>query len=327
MKRILPLIALLSLSLGLSAQEVRISDFKASGTGPAGVVLDFDGHPCAILRMETGLSGWSFDAGLAGIVDVVPGKDWVDVYLSASARSITVARDGARPLREWIFPEQLAEGRTYSMRLEVKVAQAPRHTAPVQNVSRPEAHASVPITTFPASGLRQAPSAGRVVKPRYPDYSLNALDTDQPRGFSRNFLDMYAGLVQYKDSDYVDELFVGFRYTWLRDRIGPYVSAAISTDLCGAFFAGAALRVFSEEHSDTDIHLYGGAGLVYGCALAGEAGLRFAWKSESTVSHWDIGVGCQFWQGAVVPTVEVGLCIWGIPLLVCLGLGACALGG
>ena len=319
MKRILILIPFLSLTFGLSAQEVRISDFKEAVSAEAGVMYDFDGHPCAILRMETDLSGWSFDAGLSGIVDVVPGKDRVDVYLSASARMVTVAREGARPLREWSFPERLGEGRIYSMRLEVKTPPATRHNPPATRPIRQDA-----VSTYPVSGYRQMQSPARAVAPVYSADPLPMFDTDQPRGFCRNFYDLYAGLVQYNDSEYVDELFVGLRYTRLKERMGPYFSAALSTDGCGAFFAGAALRAFSEERSDTDLQFYGGVGLVYGCALAGEAGLRFAGKSTSKTSHWDFGVGCQFWQGAVVPTVEVGLCIWGIPLVVCIGLGACA---
>ena len=317
------LILLLLQSLSATAQ-IRISDFKQlysdGSAAEAGAALsDPDGRLCAVLKLETRQSGWTFDAGLAGIVDTRYEEGIIWLYVPASARKLTVSHKEYGVLREWSFPERLGEGRTYSMRLEVKTAPAPRHSTPAPRMES--------VSNYPVSGYRQMQSPARAVAPVYSADPLPSFDTDQPHGFCRNFFDLYAGLVQYNDSEYVDEVFVGLRYTRLKERVGPYFSAALSIDGCGAFFAGAALRAFSEERSDTDLQLYGGVGLVYGCALAGEAGLRFAGKSTSKTSHWDFGIGCQFWQGAVVPTVEVGLYVWGIPLLICLGLGACALGG
>lgn len=337
MKRTLATILLVTAALSLSGQEIRIYDFKAVTGGPVAVVRDFDGNPCAILHMDTSQGGWSFDAGLSGIVDVVPGKNGIDVYVPASARSITVAREGSRPLREWTFPEPLKPGRTYSMHLYARSSQS----AEVENPSAkqqprtvvPSGKPYVPgPTAAPVRFSTSRPSAPTpaTVKPKVTLPSLHIKDdylgwnTGQDLGFSRSFVDAYAGFVQCSDCDYVDETFIGLRYTWLKERVGPYLSLALSTDGCGAGFAGAAWRAFDESRSNIDLHLYGGLGLVYEECLAVELGVRFAWKSESCVSHWDFGLGCQFWGGAVTPTVEVGLYIWGIPVLVCLGLGACA---
>ena len=64
--------------LGAAAQEIRITGFSPSGptavSGDAPVRLDADGRPCALLRMETSRDGWTFDAGLCGIVDVARGR-------------------------------------------------------------------------------------------------------------------------------------------------------------------------------------------------------------------------------------------------------------
>lgn len=327
MKHILPAILVLLSTVRLSAQEtIHISGFKCSTDARSEMVSDFDGRPCAVLRMETAQGGWSFDAGLVGIVDVVTGKDAVEVYVPASARSITVAREGCRPLREWPFPERLVPGMTYSMKLAAKAPQ-PVYTAP--KAVRPAP--ATPVRPQPAiaspygyresyTGRSATPQSGSHVKDDHLGW-----DTGQALGFSKSFVDAYAGFAQNMEYDFLEETFVGLRYTRLENRVGPYFSAAISDDGCGAFFGGAALRLFREDRSSVDFQLYGGLGLVYGCCLGLEGGIRFAWKSESRVSHWDFGFGCQMWSGYVAPTVEVGLCIWGIPLIICLGFAAASL--
>ena len=139
------------------------------------------------------------------------------------------------------------------------------------------------------------------------------------KGFCQHFTDAYLGFVNDREG-YTEECFAGIRYTYLQNRIGPYISAAISTDEMSAFFAGAAYRFTRPESSDLDFQAYGGIGLAYGNQLAGEAGIRFGWKSSHKLSGLDFGVGCQFWKGAITPTVEVGLYIWGIPVVCAVGI-------
>ena len=116
--------------------------------------------------------------------------------------------------------------------------------------------------------------------------------------------------------------FIGARYTFLQNKVGPYIALAFNTaEEGGAVFAGAAHRFLDESASDLDLQVYGGLGLIYGQSLGGEVGVRFGWKGDSPVSHWDFGVGCQFMHGCIVPTIEVGRYIWGIP--VACGIGLC----
>ena len=68
MKRLFIILTLLQ-SLSLAAQ-IRITDFKAAvSDNPRTFCADPDGELCAALKLETKLSGWTFDAGLPGIMD------------------------------------------------------------------------------------------------------------------------------------------------------------------------------------------------------------------------------------------------------------------
>ena len=288
----------LLISTVAGAQSIRISDFKPSIADAAApdAVLDADGALCAVLRMETRESGWTFEAGMAGITDVMYGTDVIYVYVPAGARILSVAHPNATPLRNWDIPQRLEPGRTYTMKLEIVIPKP-------KPVEKPR----------PVVKQRVAPA------PPPPTVRHQASEKD----FCWHFTDAYLGFVNDREG-YTDECFIGIRYTYMQYNVGPYISAAFSTDEMSAFFTGAAYRFTRPESCDLDIQAYGGIGLVYGGQLGGEAGIRFGWKSEHKLSGLDFGVGCQFWKGAIVPTVEVGLYIWGIPVVcgLALALGA-----
>ena len=286
MRRLLLLISLLT-SIAGSAQTVRISGFTPSSTdASAALVYDANGELCATLKLETKETGWTFEAGLAGIIDIEYRKDVIYVYVPATARKLSVSHPQYPALRDWTIPRTLEPGRTYSMKLEV---------------AKPKPVKMTPVKQFNAPRLRSV----------------------SDKEFTRHFADAYLGFCigEYCSEEY----FIGARYTYLQKKVGPYIALAFNTaDEGGAVFAGAAYRFLDENASDLDLQAYGGIGLIYGQSLGAEVGVRFGWKGDSKVSHWDFGVGCQFMQGCIVPTIEVGLYIWGIPVAcgLCLCLGA-----
>lgn len=311
MKRATLILALLFvLPLAIFGQTITIRDFRTDtgAGGPLGIVPDNDGRPCALLRMRTMEKGWTFDVGLDGIVDVVGEDGFVNVYVPAYARSITIAKPGCAPLREWTFPTALSEGATYSMTLATVVRQQPVKPLPAKPAPAPPAPMTEIQTKQPTV---QAP----VVKPA-PSKLAPLVEGD----WCEHFIDASAAFCIADDC--LQDAFIGLKYTWLPDRIGPYISAALSFDFCGAIFAGAAVRL-SGAYATTDYQVYGGLGLIYGCIPAVEAGVRFGWRSTGKTSGYDFGFGCQVWDRSFYPTIEVGLCIWGVPVMV--GLGLCAM--
>lgn len=312
MRKTTLLILLMLAALPLRGQAIRISDFKlAVADGAAAdirtAVSDLDGELCAVLKMETRLSGWTFEAGLSGIMDVRYGDGFIYVYVPRGTRKISVGHKDYAPLRGWPIPLTLEAGRTYSMKLVVeKPSQAPSGRtvpAPVR------AQATRPVAS-PAPATRTVAQA-----------------ISEPE-FCTHFIDAYVGFQLYKDDGAIDvyDYWAGLSYTWLEKRVGAYVSAGVSVDdFMFSLVAGPTVRLTSPESSRVDLQFYGGVGIMGG-GFAVDAGLRFGWRSRHDVSMWDFGLGCQYHDRTFTPTVSVGLCIWGVPVTIGLGVVLLSLG-
>lgn len=310
--RIILLIFLCLESLAAFGQGLQIRHFRSIPDGAASdlrtPVTDPDGDPCAVLKIETGLEGLTFDAGLAGIMDVRHGANAIYLYIPRSARALTIAHKEYGALRNWAFPVSLEAGRIYAMSLSY------------EKPSKASAPAPKPTPT-PAPAPKPTPAprteTSRPMQTRLPDYGFDS----SPGGeFCSHFIDFYAGFRPGGDDDAFGVNWVGLSYTLIGEKIGPYISMGLEMDDTFSFLGGAAYRLTKPEVSNLDWQLYGGIGLFDG-DLGVEIGTRFAWKSSTTsVSLWDFGIGCQFYSGHIVPTVSVGLCIWGIPTLIGLGI-------
>ena len=307
MKRILLILCLLLPGV-VRAQTLRIDDFRldladGAAADPRTMVPDLDGEPCSALRIETPLSGWTFDAGLGGIMDVRYVKGALILYVPASTRRLTVAHKEYGILRDWPVPSPLESGRTYTMKLvRVPAAAKPR---PMSH-PLPERKAAPNTLQKTAQGTGSASSG--------------------EKAFCRHFVDMYLGYgFERTDGGMCpsDQIWAGVSYTWIGNRVGPYLSAGWDLDSGFSVMAGGAFRLTSPQSAQLDWQLYGGAGLIDE-RLGLEVGTRFGWRTHSPVSKWDFGVGCQLYRDHIVPTVSVGLYIWGIPTVI--GLSLCLSG-
>ena len=317
---LIPILLILA-AVPLHAQQISISGFSRltacdnALSEPGGVVGGPNGEPCALLVLSTREKGWTFDAGLAGIADIAYAEDEIRLWVGSEARHLTVSHPVYGVLRDWTLPVTLERGGTYQMRLEHV------NPAPVRTASGSRTGGTV-TPSLPAGTSRRVSSrpGSTGYTSSVPSVQLvpSRPDVTPGKGLCHHFIDAYLGFVQ-EEYEY-GETFFGMRYTYLGGRIGPYVAAAVSDDESWSLTGGLTLRLGSGR-DNPDWQLYGGAGLVDGCALAGEAGVRIGWLSEGRVSRWDFGAGCQFWEGTLMPTVEVGLCIWGIPVVI--GLGLC----
>ena len=304
-----------------AAAQVRISDFKlVVADGAASDVRtslqDPDGRLCAVLKLEARQNGWTFDAGLAGIMDTRYETGVIWLYVPASARKLTVAHKEYGVLRDWNFPVSLEPGRTYTMKLSYE---RPR-PAPTPKASDPR------TTTTPTPQRKSvAPQASFI-----PERPARVVVRSEERNFCNHFADFYTGFSCSKEYsgkyEFSDDYWFGFTYTWIGNRVGPYLSAGLDFDMSYSVIGGAAFRLTNPQTASLDWQLYGGAGLIDG-SFGFDVGTRFAWRSTSKLSHWDFGFGCQFFHGNIMPTVSVGLYIWGIPAVIGLSLVVCSIGG
>ena len=310
MKPILTAVFLM-LCLRLQAQDVLVTGFRKMS--PAGVdrevrsaVPDPDGMPCAVLKLETPLSGWTFEAGLAGIMDVRYEKGTVWLYVPASARTLSVAHPEYGVLRAWPFPESLEPGGFYAMKLE-----RGRRPAPPEKTYAAKRPASSPSSATTNQAARQP--AVQAAKP------VAVKKVPKEPKFASHFIDLYGGVQLYGNSGEagLEDVWVGLNYTWMGKRVGPYVSVGGSANREWEILGGAAVRLTDPGRTALDLHLYGGLGYVES-GLGFDLGTRFAWRGTCSISKWDFAVGCQYHDRRFTPTISVGSYIWGIP--VCLTL-------
>lgn len=254
MKKVTLIFVLLFLGASSWGQSLRISDFKSAVADGAGAnvntaVTDPDGNLCAVLRMETKLTGLTFEAGLSGIMDVRYGDGVIYVFIPRSARKISVAHKDYEALRDWPIPVTLEAGRTYSMKLTVETPKPKPSPAPAKNASQ-----------APARTQTNIPAAKTVQHPVKKEFSV----VPETKDFCTHFIDAYVGFQCY-EFDYgfsMDDYWVGASYTWLEKRVGGYVSAGVDMDVAFSLFAGPAVRLTNPETLGLDLQLYSGIGVL-----------------------------------------------------------------
>ncbi|MGN0190287.1 MAG: PEGA domain-containing protein [Candidatus Cryptobacteroides sp.] len=122
-----------------------------------------------------------------------------------------------------------------------------------------------------------------------------------------------------------DEWMAGGYYTWVPSALGLYSSFLVGFDGGYSILAGPVISCFPGNSDTFDLMLYGGIG-VQNSSLAGDFGIRFAFLDDNyrNLGWWDIGIGCQIYDGHFVPTLSMSFFhgfIWGwiMPLLGGLG--------
>ena len=317
MQRIVTTILSAMLPILAAGQAVSVIDFMpvaadASTVCEARSLTDASGSPCSVVKILTDYTDWTFEAGLAGIVDVRTENDAICLYIPATARILSFSHPKYGAVRDWTIPQTLLPGYCYSLRLEIR--QTPEHAA-----------AGLP-DRIPTPGPVPKPVSATThrVKPE--------LSTRSRRGSqcSDHFIDFTGGVSLSKcrrDDGYCNmqteweasEYWFGMTYAWVGKKVGPYLSLSLSDFSSFAGLIGVNWRM-TDPHSDTmDWQLHGGLGLAGGC-FAVDGGMRFGWFSSALVSKWDFGVGLHYHKGAITPTINFGFYIWGIPVIVGVGL-------
>ena len=217
MKKAIIILTLLLLGFDAAAQ-ISLSNFSQSisdGTGSdvRTAMEDPDGKLCAVLKLETRLSGWTFDTGLSGIIDTRYEDGAILLYIPASARFLTVSHKDYGVLREWAFPIPLEPGRTYTAWLSFERQKTAPTRASMTSSGTPMRTArlsqSAPLTSSPAAQLR--PSREKTFCQHFADFYVGAACTLQGGGaFEPNY-----------------DTWFGFSYTWVGNRVGPYISAGM----------------------------------------------------------------------------------------------------
>lgn len=315
------------------------ADCSVSSLGLRSAHLDPSGNICAQIRVKTPLKGWTFEAGMAGIEDVRQEQGAVILYVPSYAHTLSFSHPDVGSLRNWSIPQTLQPGCTYSLTLHVGATAAPKR---VNTIRVSETRVAVQKTSAAATGATSSSSSQSSQSSRSSvaltaSKQLAAASLDgaparpsnqltRKKDYCERFVDLYSGYTVSTRGDGAKGLALGLQYCLYEDQAGAYVSLGMAGEESWTAFLGVGARpYFNRTASNFDFQVYGGLGLVDLKNVAAEIGVRAAWKRNHSLSLWDVGVGCQVWRGCVTPTVSLGFAIWGIPVLVSLGVVACGI--
>ncbi len=101
--------------IAVSSFSLLENDLTANTTGT--MVLDQNGDKCALIKVETTQTGFTFDVGQLGVTKTVqkPGEIWV--YVPAGVRRITVSHAQLGILRDYDLGMAVQKARTYLLKL------------------------------------------------------------------------------------------------------------------------------------------------------------------------------------------------------------------
>lgn len=142
MKRIITVIASMILCVPVHAQKISVAQFREAPDDFSAAAretrrADLSGEACALVKISTKQSGFSFDAGIECISDIIYTEPGVWLYLPAGTRRITIAHKQYGTLSRWQFPLTLEPARVYEMTLKTE---QPKPVRPSFNVDGFSSH-------------------------------------------------------------------------------------------------------------------------------------------------------------------------------------------
>ncbi len=137
MKQLFFICTILLLCLHVNAQEFSINNIKKLSTDMDARVnfarKDQNGKTCAIIKIVTPLTGFSFDTGTLSVQYVVEKTGEIWVYVQPGVKKITIAHQTLGVVREWDIPIKIEEACSYALTLN-----APTESGPAPKIENPQ---------------------------------------------------------------------------------------------------------------------------------------------------------------------------------------------
>ena len=120
MKKIILGFLLLALGLMAQAQNISVKSFRLLETDMdagslTGKRIDQNNEVCALIKIVTTQTGFTFEAGALGVVDTKQEAGEVWVWVPRGSRKITIKHPQLGVLREYRYPIEIQAERTYEM--------------------------------------------------------------------------------------------------------------------------------------------------------------------------------------------------------------------
>ena len=129
MKRLIAFILQTFCVIVMQAQNLAVQSFRTDETdltaNTAGTtVIDQNGNKCALIKVETTLKGFTFDAGTLGVVKTENHVGEVWVYVPEGVKRLSIFHEDYMPIRDYDLGMMLRRARTYVLRLSASQQQA-----------------------------------------------------------------------------------------------------------------------------------------------------------------------------------------------------------
>ena len=139
MKRLIAFILQTFCVIVMQAQNLAVQSFRMDETdltaNTAGTtVIDQNGNKCALIKVETTLRGFTFDAGTLGVVKTENHVGEVWVYVPEGVKRLSIFHEDYMPIRDYDLGMMLRRARTYVLRLSASQQQAAEETPTSQFV-------------------------------------------------------------------------------------------------------------------------------------------------------------------------------------------------
>ena len=123
MKRLLFLLLLFLLFSECFAQIIQVKSFVLDENDntaytPGTVLLDQNGKKCALIKIETNQTGFSFDVGALGVVKTEQKENSVWVYVPEGVKRITISHQYLGVIRDFDLGQSLRSAKTYLMSIK-----------------------------------------------------------------------------------------------------------------------------------------------------------------------------------------------------------------
>lgn len=118
----------------LFAQNISVASFKLDEMDQTAnlqgtTVIDQNGEKCALIKVITTQTGFSFDVGMLGISKTVQKNGEIWVYVPMGVRKMTISHSTLGQLRDYPLPITTAKAKTYVMQLTTEQVETVVHKA------------------------------------------------------------------------------------------------------------------------------------------------------------------------------------------------------
>ena len=109
----------LLLSQELSVQSFNLEEKDMTASTQGTMVTDYNGQPCALIKVKTVQKGFTFDGGIQGIISIVEHPDEIWVYVPDGMKRIGIYHPQLGALKDDLYwmPIHIEAGKTYIMKL------------------------------------------------------------------------------------------------------------------------------------------------------------------------------------------------------------------